>query len=129
MKYVYVVPGDPVGGQIYQFNARIRNLPLPFFFYCTESSNSTATSEMFLAVELLDTDEKHYSRCPDALAVDCCDGKYRLSLLVHFWYSPCYPMESMCSILDKQTSSAKADIMERAKSLSLDTLLRLNEID
>ena len=36
MKYVDLVPGDPVGGQIYQFNARIGNLPLPFFFYCTE---------------------------------------------------------------------------------------------
>jgi hypothetical protein len=36
MKYVDVVPGDPVGGQMYQFNARIGNLPLLFFFYCTE---------------------------------------------------------------------------------------------
>ena len=36
MKQVDLVPGDPVGGQIYQFNARIGNLPLPFFFYCTE---------------------------------------------------------------------------------------------
>jgi hypothetical protein len=36
MKYVDLVPGDHVGGQMYQFNARIGNLPLPFFFYCTE---------------------------------------------------------------------------------------------
>jgi hypothetical protein len=35
-KYVDLVPGDPVGGQMYQFNARIGNLPLPFFFYCIE---------------------------------------------------------------------------------------------
>jgi hypothetical protein len=36
MRYVDLVPEDPVGGQIYQINARIGNLPLPFFFYCTE---------------------------------------------------------------------------------------------
>jgi hypothetical protein len=37
MKYVDLVLGDPVGGQMYQFNARIGNLTLPFFFYCIES--------------------------------------------------------------------------------------------
>ena len=84
---------------------------------------------MFLAVELLDTNKKHYSRCPDALAASCCHGKYRLSLLVHFWYSHCYPMESVCSKMDKQTTSANADIVERAKSLFSDSLLRPNEID
>ena len=83
MKYVDLVPGDPVGGQIYQFNARIGNLLLPFFFSCTEYVCSKKFSD-FLAVELPDTRKKHYSRCPDALAVGCCHGNYRLSLLVHF---------------------------------------------
>jgi hypothetical protein len=85
--------------------------------------------QCFLPLRLLDTDKKHYSRCPDALAVCCCNGEYRLSLLVHFWYSPCYPMESVCSKMDKQTSGANADIVERAKSLFSETLLRLNDID
>jgi hypothetical protein len=74
---------------------------------------------MFLAVELLDTNKKNFSRCPDALAVCCCQGKYRLSLLVHFWYNRCYPMESVCSKMDKRASSVNADIVERAKSLFL----------
>ena len=93
------------------------------------SSNSTVGYAMFLAVELLDTNKKHYSQCSDALAVNCCHGKYRLVLLVHFWYSRSYPMESACSKMDKQTSGKNADIIERAKSLFSDTLLWLNEID
>jgi hypothetical protein len=84
---------------------------------------------MFLAVELLDTDEKHYSRCPDALSVDCCHGKYRLVQRVHFWYSPPYPVESVCSKMDTLATCANADTVKRAKSLFADTLLRLNEMD
>ena len=67
---------------------------------------------MFLAVELLDTDEKHDSRCPDALAVYGCDGKYRLALRVHFWYSCPYPVESVCSKMDTQATCANDDTVK-----------------
>jgi hypothetical protein len=72
---------------------------------------------MFLAVELLDTDKKHNSRCPDALAVNFFHGPCSGSWLVHFWYSHTYPMESVCSILDKSASGGNADTVERTKSL------------
>jgi hypothetical protein len=84
---------------------------------------------MFLAVELLDTDEKHDSRCPDALAVYCCDGKYRLALRVHFRYSHPYPVESVCSKMDTLATCANDNIVERAKSLFSDSRLRLNKMD
>ena len=78
---------------------------------------------MFLAVELLDTDEKHDSGCPDALAVYCCHGKYRLALRVHFRYSHPYPVKSVCSKMDTHATCANDDTVKRAKSLFLDTLL------
>jgi hypothetical protein len=84
---------------------------------------------MFLAVELLDTETKHYHDSPDAVTVNCCHSPYSFCLLVHCWYSGTYPMESVCSKMDKQATGGNANTVERAKSLFSGSLLRLNEID
>jgi hypothetical protein len=73
--------------------------------------------------------KKTLSRCPDAVTVNCCHGPYSFCLLVHLWYSRTYPMESVCSKMDKQATGVNANTVERAKSLFSGTLLRLDEID
>jgi hypothetical protein len=78
---------------------------------------------MFLVVELFDTYKKDDSRCPDALAMYGCGGKYRLALRVHFRYSHPYPVKSVCSKMDTHATCANDDTVKRAKSLFLDTLL------
>ena len=125
MRYVDLVPRDFV----VSIQRQNRESSFTFFLLLYRIFMHEVIQRGFSPLSELLPTEKHYSQCPDALAVDCCCHKHRLALRVHFRYSPRYPMESVCSKMDTQATCANDDTVERAKSLFADTLLRLNDID